>query len=116
MPDYMLSVMAERGKPPYATEEETKAAHAATGAFNDELIASGAFVFAGGLADIETATVVDGTGLEPITTDGPYSEAKEYLGGFWVVRAADLDEAIALAAAGSKACRGTVEIRPFDSV
>ena len=57
--------------------------------------------------------MVDGTGDEPVTTDGPFSEAKEQIGGFWVVEAADLDEALALAARGSKACRGKVEVRPF---
>ena len=46
-------------------------------------------------------------------TDGPFSESKEQIGGFWVVEAADLDEALALAARGSKACRGKVEVRPF---
>ena len=48
-------------------------------------------------------------------TDGPYLEAKEYLGGFWVIEAADLDEALRLAADGSKACRGRVEVRPFQT-
>jgi hypothetical protein len=70
-------------------------------------------VFAGGLHSPNTATVVDGTGDEPVTTDGPFSEAKEQIGGFWVIEAADLDEALALAARGSKACRGKVEVRPF---
>ena len=59
------------------------------------------------------ATVVDATGAETITTDGPFSEAKEQLGGFWVVEAPDLDAALALAARGSAACRTKVEVRPF---
>lgn len=46
-------------------------------------------------------------------TDGPYSEAKEQMGGFWVIEAPDLDAALALAAEGSAACRGRVEVRPF---
>ena len=46
-------------------------------------------------------------------TDGPFSESKEQIGGFWVVEAPDLDAALALAARGSKACRGKVEVRPF---
>ena len=50
---------------------------------------------------------------KPAFADGPYLEMKEYLGGFWVIEAADLDVALALAPEGSKACRGTVEVRPF---
>ncbi len=60
-----------------------------------------------------TATTVDGQGEKPAFTDGPYLETQECLGGFWVIEAADLDVALALAAEGSKACRGTVEVRPF---
>jgi hypothetical protein len=48
-----------------------------------------------------------------LTTDGPFAETKEHLGGFWVVKAADLDAALALAADGSRACQGPVEVRPF---
>lgn len=71
------------------------------------------WVFAGGLASAATATVVDGQGDTPLVTDGPYLEAKEYIGGFWIIEAADLDQALALAAEGSKACQGKVEVRPF---
>ena len=72
-------------------------------------------MFAGGLHAPSTATVVDGTGAEVVTTDGPYSESKEQIGGFWVIEAPDLDAALDLAARGSKACRGKVEVRPFQS-
>ena len=48
-----------------------------------------------------------------VTTDGPFAEAKEQIGGFWVIEAADLDAALAWAAKGSAACRGAVEVRPF---
>jgi hypothetical protein len=58
---------------------------------------------------------VDGQGDQPVITDGPYLEAKEYLGGFWIIEAADLDVALRLAAEGSKACRGKVEVRPFQT-
>jgi hypothetical protein len=75
----------------------------------------GHFVFADGLEAANTATTVDGQGEQPVFTDGPYLESKEHLGGFWVIEAADLDEALALAAEGSKACRGTVEVRPFQT-
>ena len=72
--------------------------------------------FAGGLQQATTATVVDGRGDQPLVTDGPYLETKEYIGGFWVIDAPDLDVALELAAAGSKACRGPVEVRPFDGL
>ena len=49
-------------------------------------------------------------------TDGPYLETKEVIGGFWVIDAPDLDVALKLAAKGSKACRGKVEVRPFDGL
>jgi hypothetical protein len=57
--------------------------------------------------------VVDGRGRDVVTTDGPYAESKEQMGGFWVVEAADLDAAIELARRGSAACNGKVEVRPF---
>jgi hypothetical protein len=115
MTQYLLSVWHAEGEDVYSSEEEMKEAFAATEAFNDELRESGSWVFAGGLHAPSTATVVDGTGGEVVTTDGPYSEAKEQIGGFWVVEAPDLDAAIDLAARGSKACRGKVEVRPFQS-
>lgn len=113
MTQYLLSVWSYGETPAYASEEEAQEAYAATGVFNERLKESGHWLFAGGLHDPSTATVVDGRGGEVVTTDGPLSEAKEMLGGFWIVEAADLDEAIALAAQGSAACRGRVEVRPF---
>lgn len=98
----------------YGSEEEMEAAFAATGAFNDTLQADGYWVFAGGLQSASTATVVDGQGETPVMTDGPYLETKEVIGGFWIIDAPDLDVALKLAAEGSKACGGKVEVRPFD--
>lgn len=72
-------------------------------------------MFADGLEQATTATVVDGRGEQPVVTDGPYLEAKEHLGGFWIIEAPDLDVALRLAAEGSKACRGKVEVRPFQT-
>jgi hypothetical protein len=70
-------------------------------------------VFAAGLAAPTSATVIDGRGSEPIFTDGPFVETKEWVSGFWVLEAPDLDVALRLAAAGSKACNRRVEVRPF---
>jgi hypothetical protein len=119
MTHYLLAVHgpAERNEfGSYGSKEEMEEAFAATGAFNDKLHADGYWVFAGGLAPAATATVVDGQGHTPVMTDGPYLETKEALGGFWVIDAPDLDVALRLAAEGSKACRGKVEVRPFDGL
>src|SRR3954447_14236963 len=91
----------------------TPAEMAAIDAFNDGLQAEGHWVFAGGLASPDATTVVDGRGEAPVFTDGPFLESKEHLAGFWVMEAADLDVALKLAAAGSKACNRRVEVRPF---
>jgi hypothetical protein len=119
MAHYLLSVhgpadMGEFGN--YGSKEAMEAAFAATGAFNDKLKADGYWVFGGGLARASTATVVDGQGDAPVMTDGPYLETKEVIGGFWVIEAPDLDVALELAAAGSKACGGKVEVRPFEGL
>jgi hypothetical protein len=116
MTHYLLSVhgpaeMSEFGN--YGSKAEMEEAFATTGAFNDRLKAEGYWVFAGGLESASTATVVDGQGEKPVMTDGPYLESKELIGGFWVIDAPDLDVALQLAADGSKACRGKVEVRPF---
>lgn len=112
MTQYLLSVhyVEGQGATPVA---EMEAAMAAVDVFNAKLQERGQWVFAGGLHTPDTATVVDATGAETITTDGPFSEAKEQIGGFWVIEAPDLDAALALAAEGSAACRGPVEVRPF---
>jgi hypothetical protein len=82
-------------------------------AFNDRLVAEGHWVLAGGLAAPGTATVIDNRGGEALFTDGPFVESKEYLGGLWIIEAADLGTALKLAAEGSKACNRKVEVRPF---
>lgn len=118
MPRYLLSVFGPAERKPYGdypSKEAMLEAFADTGAFNDKLEAEGHFVFADGLEQATAATVVDGQGEKPVFTDGPYLETKEHLGGFWVIEAADLDEALRLAAEGSRACRGKVEVRPFQT-
>lgn len=82
-------------------------------AFNDRLRADGHWVFAGGLAAPEAATVIDARKGQAVFVDGPFVESKEYLGGLWILEAADLDEALKLATVGSKACNRRVEVRPF---
>ena len=82
-------------------------------AFNDRLVAQGHWVFAGGLAAPGTAATIDNRGGQALVTDGPFAESKEYLGGLWIIEAADLDVALKLAAEGSKACNRKVEVRPF---
>ncbi len=104
---YLVSVIADT--PNLATPEED----AAIDVFNDRLRAEGHWVFAGGLAAPSSATVIDNRGEEAIFTDGPFLESKEYLAGFWIMEAADLDVALKLATEGSKACNRKIEVRPF---
>ncbi|HXK15688.1 MAG TPA: YciI family protein [Gaiellaceae bacterium] len=82
-------------------------------AFNDRLQAEGYWVFAGGLGSPDPATVIDNRSGEPVVTDGPFVESKEYLAGFWILEAPDLDVVLKLAADGSKACNRKIEVRPF---
>lgn len=113
MKQYLLSVHYVDGVGA-TPEAEMQEAYAAVSQFNDKLQRDGAWVFGGGLATPDISTVVDATGSgDPILTDGPFAEAKEQIGGFWILKAPDLDAALALAAEASAACRGPVEVRPF---
>jgi hypothetical protein len=107
MAQYLLSVLDETSG--LATAEEM----AAIDVFNEQLVAEGHWVFAGGLAAPDTATVVDGRDGEAVFTDGPYVESKEHVAGFWIIEAADLDVALRLAGLGSKHCNRRVELRPI---
>ena len=104
---YLVSVIYD------SADRATPAEMAAIDEFNDRLQAEGHWVFAAGLGSPDTATVIDSRGGEAIFTDGPFVESKEYLAGFWVMEAADLDVALKLAAEGSKACNRKVEVRPL---
>jgi hypothetical protein len=104
---YLVSVIHDAAS--LATPDEM----AAIDTFNDRLQAEGHWVFAGGLGAPTSATVIDNRGEEALFTDGPFVESKEYLAGFWIIEAADLDVALKLAAQGSKACNRKVEVRPF---
>lgn len=113
MTQYLLSVYMVEGEDSYPDEGAMQKAFADVARFNAKLQDQGAWVFAGGLHPADTATVVDGRGGEVITTDGPFAEVKEHIGGFWVIEAPDLDAALTWAAEGSAACAGKVEVRPF---
>jgi hypothetical protein len=104
---YLFSVIHDAAD--LATPEE----QAAIDVYNDRLQAAGHWVFAGGLAAPSTATVIDNRGEQTVFTDGPFVESKEYLAGFWIIEAPDLDVALKLAAEGSKHCNRKVEVRPF---
>jgi hypothetical protein len=116
MQQYMLSVqLVDDGNPPPSPEEMQPTYEAVT-AFNARLQDAGAWVFAGGLHPPSTATVVRVQGGEALITDGPFAEGKEHIGGFWVIKAQDLDAALDWAAKAAEACGGPVEVRPFQEV
>ncbi|MEA5454064.1 YciI family protein [Sinomonas sp. JGH33] len=104
---YLVSVITDSTE--LATDEE----QAAIDVFNQRLIDEGYWVFAGGLGGPDTATVIDNRSEAPVVTDGPFVETKEYIIGFWIMEAPDLDVALKLATEGSKACNRKVEVRPF---
>jgi hypothetical protein len=112
MKQYLLAVHMIDGEPA-PSEAEMQRAYKAVDAYNADVKAAGAWVFAGGLYPPSTATVVRAQGGQVVTTDGPFAETKEQLGGFWVIKAADLDAALEWAAKGSAACGRPVEVRPF---
>jgi hypothetical protein len=104
---YLVSVINDSAD--LATPDEM----AAIDVFNDRLQAEGHWVFAGGLAAPGSATVIDNRDGEAMITDGPFLESKEYIVGFWIMEAPDLDVVLKLAAEGSRACNRRLEVRPF---
>ncbi len=112
MTQYMLSVHMVEGAEMPAPDEIQKM-YKQVDEFNTKLQDQGLWVFAGGLHPADTATVVRAQNGEVLTSDGPFAESKEQLGGFWIITAPDLDAALALAAEGSVACGAPVEVRPF---
>lgn len=112
MTQYLMAVYIDENAAPPA-EEEIQQLYKQVDVFNQKLMEAGQWVFGGGLHPTSTATVVKAHEGEVVTTDGPYAEAKEVLGGFWVIEAPDLDAALALAKEASAACQGPVELRPF---
>jgi hypothetical protein len=106
---YLVSVIDDKTEPGGTPNEL-----AAIDVFNERLVADGHWVFAGGLGMPDTATVIDDRGGNAVLTDGPFVESKEYLAGFWIIEAPDLDVALKLATQGSRACNRKVEVRPFN--
>ena len=112
MTQYLLSVYMVEGQEPPAPEAMEQI-YKDVDTLNQEIMDAGAWVFGGGLHPAGTATVVKVSGNDVITTDGPFPETKEQLGGFWIIEAADLDAALAWARKATVACQGPVEVRPF---
>jgi hypothetical protein len=112
MPQYLLSVFQEEGAQP-PSPEQAQMMMTRVAAVQEEMKAAGVWVFFGALTDAASATVVRAAPGEVSMTDGPYAEAKEQIGGFTVIEAADLDEALEWARKGSEACLWPVEVRPF---
>ena len=98
----------------YDPSREDEAMHRDIGALNEEMVAKGVRLFVGGLRPASSAKSLraqpDG---KVLITDGPYLETKEHIGGFWVLEAADLDEALEWGRKAAVACRAPVEVRPF---
>jgi hypothetical protein len=116
MKQYLLAVYSAESGPDVPSEEQMQRGYRDVGVFNEEVRAAGAWVFAGGLHPSSTATVVRAQGGRVVTTDGPFAETKEQIGGFWVIKVPDLDAALEWAAKGSAACGWPVEVRPFQEL
>jgi hypothetical protein len=112
MAEYLLSVHYVEGQD--APDDATmKQMYEDVEALNQDMQAAGCYVFAGGLQEPHVATVVREQDGEVVTIDGPFPEAKEQLGGFWVLEVTDHETAMDWARRATLACRGPVEVRPF---
>lgn len=111
MANYLLSIMQPDGPPP--APEFLDGVMRDVGTVMQELKSSGAWVFNGGLHPPSAATVVRSKAGELLTTDGPYAEGKEHIGGFIVIRASDLDVALQWAGKFARAITLPIEVRPF---
>lgn len=112
MTQYMLAVHDVEGTVMPEGEDLAKL-FADVEAVNSQIRSAGAWVFGGGLMPPSSATVVRVDNGKAVMTDGPYAETKEHLGGFWVIAAKDLDEALRWAEKATVACRAPIEVRPF---
>lgn len=114
MAQYLLSVHSVEGEEAPAPEAMQQIFDDVD-ALNQKMMAEGVWVFGGGLEPVDTATVVRAEDGEILFTDGPFAEAKEHIGGFWIIEAPDLDAALKWASEATVACQGPVEVRPFQS-
>ena len=112
MTQYMLTVYMVEGAPVPA-EDDIQRMYKQVDDFNAKVQKEGSWVFAGGLHPANTSTVVRIQNGEVLTSDGPFAESKEQVGGFWIVELPDLDAALKLAAEATAACEAPVEVRPF---
>ena len=110
---YALLIYASEQDWASQSEEESQAQFQEYMAFTKDVVDRGIYQGGEALQPIATATTVRVRDGETLTTDGPFAETKEQLGGFWVLTAKDLDEALALAARATVACQAPVEVRPF---
>jgi hypothetical protein len=112
MTQYLLALYRDYAAPIPA--EQTRQVWEDVNALGDKLTEAGAFVFQGGMnGGPESATVVRQSGGGFLLTDGPYTESKEHLAGFWIINAADLDEALEWAKLTAAAQQRPIEVRPF---
>ncbi len=113
MKQYLLSVITPSGGSP-PPPEVLGPIMQNVAALDRELKDAGAWVFSGGLSHPTTATVLRPSGDEILATDGPFTEGKEYLGGFSIVRAPDLDAALEWGRRLARATTLPIEVRPFE--
>jgi hypothetical protein len=117
MPKYMLAVHSVEGDAPdQMTEEEMQHSWKQVQILEEDMRAAGAWVFGGALHGPDTATVVRPSGGDVLTTDGPFAESKEHLGGFYLIEAPDLDAALAWASKVTAAIKKPIEVRPFRAI
>ena len=117
MARYLLSVHSVEGEArDPMTQEQMQQFMKQIGALEEEMKSAGAWVFSGRLHEPDTATVVRMSEGEVLTTDGPFAESKEHLGGFYIVEAEDLDAALAWASKTTAAVSKPIEVRPFRHV
>ncbi len=114
MARYLLSVHSREGeiREPMS-EEQMRQSHAQLAGIEREMATAGAWVFSGRLHEPDTATVVRASGGEVLTTDGPFAESKDPLGGFYIIEAADRDAALGWAGKGTACIQVPIEVRPF---
>ncbi len=114
MTRYLLSVHTLEGEARKSiTDEERQESFRQLAVLEKEMESAGAWVFSGRLHEPDTATVVRVSGEEVLTTDGPFAESKEHLGGFYIIEAEDLDDALTWASKVTQAIKTPIEVRPF---